>query len=248
MVARFLHTEEVTGSNPVSPINQKAAKKATKEAVGASIVKCLDSPRRITDLLRDRSLYSVSIETMKNPRNDTPDFSILRAALEGLQDGFIIADQTGKIKKINVPAQRICDLLSAESNMLPTEVWKVCQAALNNQDVLSFQKIGLDAEITLSDGTVRIRVQNIQLAQTPYLMIVLEDRQQTIRNKALSDATLFGLTERETEVWQLRLRGADYREISTALWISQNTVKKHVKNILAKQRGRQDDMEYALSA
>ena len=131
----------------------------------------------------------------------------------------------------------------------PLEIWRVCQATLQNQSVLSFQKIGLDAEIILPElGAVRIRVQNIQLAKTPYLMIVLEDRQQTIRNKALSDAALFGLTERETEVWQLRLRGADYGEISTMLWISANTVKKHVKNILAKQRSHQDECEDALMA
>jgi len=183
----------------------------------------------------------------------TPDFGILRAALEGLQDGFIIASQSGGITKINAPAQRICDLLNAEErtedSVLPAEVWRVCQAALQNQSVLSFQKIGLDAEIILPElGAVRIRVQNIQLAKTPYLMIVLEDRQQTIRNKALSDAALFGLTERETEVWQLRLRGADYGEISTTLWISANTVKKHVKNILAKQRSHQDECEDALMA
>lgn len=183
---------------------------------------------------------------MKTLHKLTPDFSILRAALEGLQDGFVIADQTGEIKKINAPAQRICDLLRGANNTLPVEVWRVCQAALKNQDVLSFQKIGLDADIILPDlGTVRIRVQNIQLAQTPYLVVVLEDRQQTIRNRALSDAALFGLTERETEVWQLRLRGADYSEISATLWISSNTVKKHIKNIRAKQRGHQDDMSYA---
>ena len=41
----------------------------------------------------------------------TPDFGILRAALEGLQDGFIIANQQGEVLKINAPAQRICDLL-----------------------------------------------------------------------------------------------------------------------------------------
>ena len=186
-------------------------------------------------------------------RTSAPDFSILRAALEGLQDGFIVADQQGKIMKINAPAQRICDLLptqaAAQKNTLPTEIWSVCQSALKNQNLLSFQKIGLDAEIILPEiGAVRIRVQNIQLAQNPYLMVVLEDRQQTLRNKALSDAALYGLTERETEVWQLRLRGADYNEISTALWISANTVKKHVKNILAKQRSHQDDLAFALMA
>lgn len=189
---------------------------------------------------------------MKTDRSpSTPDFGILRAALEGLQDGFIIASQTGNIEKINANAQRICTLLRASSpakeNALPIEIWKVCQSALANQDVLSFQKIGLDAEVVLPDlGTARVRVQNICLAQTPYLLIVLEDRQQTLRNKALSDAALFGLTQRETEVWQLRLRGSDYSEISATLWISQNTVKKHMKNILAKRRSHQDNMEYAL--
>lgn len=181
--------------------------------------------------------------------NSTPDSSILRAALSGLQDGFIIASQSGEIEKINAPAQRICNLLKAKESVLPAELWRICQAALKNQDVLSFQRSGLDAEIILPElGTVRIRVKNIQLAATPYLMLVLEDRQQTIRNKALSDAALFGLTERETEVWQLRLRGADYSEISTTLWISANTVKKHVKNILAKQRSHQGELEYALMA
>ncbi|MEM9945651.1 MAG: LuxR C-terminal-related transcriptional regulator [Cyanobacteria bacterium P01_D01_bin.36] len=196
-------------------------------------------------------------------QKNAPDFSILRAALEGLQDGFIVANQQGEIMKINAPAQRICGLLARHThpsanhpsanalthNTLPTEIWRVCQSALRNQNLLSFQKIGLDAEIILPElGTVRIRVQNIQLAQTPYLMVVLEDRQQTLRNKALSDAALYGLTERETEVWQMRLRGADYNEISTTLWISANTVKKHVKNILAKQRSHQDDLAFAMMA
>jgi DNA-binding CsgD family transcriptional regulator len=179
----------------------------------------------------------------------SPDSSILRAALEGLQDGFIVASQTGEIKKINAPAQRICHILKADNNRLPAKIWRIAQAILNSQNVLSFQKVGIDAEIILPAlGSIRIRVHNIQLAHNPYLLIVLEDRQQTLYNKALSDAALFGLTERETEVWQMRLRGADYHEISAALWISANTVKKHIKNILAKQRSHQDDLSYALMA
>lgn len=178
-----------------------------------------------------------------------PAFSILRAALESLQDGFVIANQIGEIERINTPARRICALLQAKADALPAEIWRVCQSVLDSQTVRSFQKSGIDADIILPDlGTVRVRVQNIHLEQVPHLLIILEDRQQTLRNKALSDAALFGLTERETEVWQMRLRGADYHEISVKLWISQNTVKKHVKNILAKQRSHQDDMEYALMA
>ena len=115
--------------------------------------------------------------------------------------------------------------------------------------MLSFQKLGLDAEIILPEiGAVRVRVQTIAIAQAACLLIVLEDRQQTIRNRALSDAALFGLTARETEVWQLRLRGDGYKEISAALWISVDTVKKHVKSILAKRRSHEDELEYLMMA
>jgi len=188
---------------------------------------------------------------LANPATEqaTGHIGILRAVLGNLQDGFIIASQTGKIQQINLPAERICASLAAEDNQLPPELWHVCQSALRNKDVLSFNKIGLDADIILPNiGPVRIRVQNISIGQTSSLLIVLEDRQQTIRNKALSDAALYGLTERETEIWQLRLRGVAYKEISATLWISVDTVKKHVKNILAKQRSHQDDLEYALMA
>jgi DNA-binding CsgD family transcriptional regulator len=186
---------------------------------------------------------------MKTAHLSSSDFSILRAALEGLQDGFIIASQTGEIQKINGPAQRICAALNAEDGKLPLEIWRVAQAVLNHQNVPSLPKVSLDAEIILPTlGLVRVRVQNIKLAQKPYLTIVLEDRQQTIRNKALSDAALFGLTERESEVWQMRLQGADYHEISATLWITDNTVKKHIKNILAKQRSHQGELSYALMA
>ena len=179
---------------------------------------------------------------------------ILRAALANLQDGFIIASQVGEILQINEPAKRICSLLRTGSSAcdeaeLPMEIWRVCMSAVENQNVLSLQKIGLDAEIILPEiGTVRVRVQNIKIAQTSCLLIVLEDRQQTIRNRALSDAAMFGLTERETEIWQLRLRGDGYKDISAALWISVDTVKKHVKNILAKRRSHEDELEYLMMA
>ena len=174
---------------------------------------------------------------------------ILRAALESLQDGFIIVSQTGIVRQINEPAQQICALLSVKTSKLPVEIWRVCQSAIENQNILSFKRSGLDAEIILPEvGRVRVRVQNIKIAQDACLLIVLEDQQQTIRNRALSDAALFGLTERETEIWQLRLRGDGYKEISASLWISVDTVKKHVKNILAKRRSHEDELEFLMAA
>ncbi len=56
------------------------------------------------------------------------------------------------------------------------------------------------------------------------------------------------LTERETEVLQLVVRGLSNREIADTLTISENTVKFHLKNILAKlhARNRAEAVAYAL--
>ncbi|MEL6552261.1 MAG: helix-turn-helix transcriptional regulator [Cyanobacteria bacterium J06621_11] len=228
-------------------------KAAQPQAIHLSIVPKAPVPKppipenRVqTDTTKQTQLQASS-HLASHPANHS--ISILKAVLGNLQDGFIIANPTGTIQQINQPAERICNLLSAETDQIPSEIWQVCRAALNRKDVLSFNKIGLDADIILPDvGTVRIRVQNINIADQPHLLIVLEDRQQTIRNKALSDATLYGLTDRETEIWQMRLRGDAYKEISTTLWISVDTVKKHVKNILAKQRSHLNEMEYSMMA
>ncbi|MGB3787946.1 MAG: LuxR C-terminal-related transcriptional regulator [Phormidesmis sp.] len=188
-----------------------------------------------------------------SPNPQTSPINILGAAFGSLQDGFIVTDPAGKIQQINPPAERIFHLLNTsgkrEDNTLPAEIWHICKTALREKDELSHQSVGIDTDIILPKlGIVRTRVQNISLGRTPYLLIVLEDRQQTTRNKALSEAALYGLTERETEIWQLRLRGDAYKEISAALWISIDTVKKHIKNIHAKQRIHQDELEYGLMA
>jgi len=56
------------------------------------------------------------------------------------------------------------------------------------------------------------------------------------------------LTDRETEVLQLVVRGLSNREIANTLTISENTVKFHLKNILAKlhARNRAEAVAYAL--
>jgi DNA-binding NarL/FixJ family response regulator len=56
------------------------------------------------------------------------------------------------------------------------------------------------------------------------------------------------LTHRETEVLQLVIQGLSNKEIARALTISENTVKFHLKNILAKlhARNRAEAVAYAL--
>lgn len=59
----------------------------------------------------------------------------------------------------------------------------------------------------------------------------LESRLQEI---ALVEAKRYGLTARETELWQLRRGAMTYQEIAEMLTISVNTVKRHLQAIYSK--------------
>ncbi len=56
---------------------------------------------------------------------------------------------------------------------------------------------------------------------------------QSLINPSMA-AKLLGLTEREIEVLKLVARGMNNRDIAKELFISENTVKNHVRNILEK--------------
>ena len=56
--------------------------------------------------------------------------------------------------------------------------------------------------------------------------------------RRLTDGLRPGLTDRELDVLRLVVKGLPNREIASELFISQNTVKNHVRNILDKLRVR----------
>ena len=68
------------------------------------------------------------------------------------------------------------------------------------------------------------------------LLVTIEDCKQSSQSMAITDAHKYGLTDRETEVWLLRRANLSYKEIAAKLYITINTVKKHLKNIYAKQQ------------
>ncbi|MGA7937024.1 MAG: LuxR C-terminal-related transcriptional regulator [Kovacikia sp.] len=71
--------------------------------------------------------------------------------------------------------------------------------------------------------------------QRPCVLVTLEDRLQSIQNAAISEGQKYGLTPRETEVWLRHRANYSYKEIASELYITFNTVKKHMKSIYAKQ-------------
>jgi DNA-binding CsgD family transcriptional regulator len=189
--------------------------------------------------------------------------AFLQAVVEGLLDGVMIVTANQEIAQSNLRARQLCRRLNSSNSHeftsgqvkmfelpLPAEIWRVCQAALESYELFPNQEIVPESEVACGCRTrLRIRAQRIEMAEepesgrpsVPRVLVTLEDRGQSIENLAIADMKKFELTDREGQVWQLRLAGRSYREIAAELYITDNTVKKHIKSILSKRRAVLDD-------
>jgi DNA-binding CsgD family transcriptional regulator len=189
--------------------------------------------------------------------------AFLQAVVEGLLDGVMIVTGNREILQSNLRARQLCRRLNSThvekssygqveslELQLPAEIWRVCEAALESYELFPDQCIVPDAEVSCGRRMrLRIRAQRIKSTDgpegtspgVPRVLVTLEDRGQSIQNLAIADMQKFELTAREGQVWQLRLAGRSYREIAAELYITDNTVKKHIKSILSKRRAVLDD-------
>jgi DNA-binding CsgD family transcriptional regulator len=186
-----------------------------------------------------------------NIKNLEQSFTLLETVLEGFIDGILILSCAGELIYSNQLAQSICQRLnqnSASTKDVPQEIWRAGQALIESCELYFNQEIVIESEVPLGETVIRIRVQWLQLnsVQSPCLLVRLEDQQQVLRNLANAESDLYGLTPRETEVWQLRRLGYSRKAIANTLYIALDTVKKHLKNIYAKQQARLDEEEWQL--
>ena len=178
---------------------------------------------------------------------------LLQAVVEGMMDGvLLINSHDGDVLQSNSCARCICQRLqqasshqaSHPSSKLPAEIWRVCTALQESRELFPDKKIIPESEITVDGSTVRIRAQWLFVqsgirstsVSNACILVTLEDQEQTLQNRAIADMQRFSLTPREGQIWALRLQGYSYQEITAKLFITENTVKKHVKSILAKRR------------
>ncbi|MGA7935747.1 MAG: LuxR C-terminal-related transcriptional regulator [Kovacikia sp.] len=170
---------------------------------------------------------------------------LLQSVLESLLDGILILTHQGNQIYENDAARRICQRLSHGNpgtdiaSDVPKEIWQACEALIESRTLFPDRSIVIESEITLSRTEVfRLRVRWLSLEDTqhPYLVVLLEDYCQSLQSRAIAEGHQYGLTPRQSEVWLLHRIGYSYQEIANELYISHNTVKKHIKDIYAKQQ------------
>lgn len=170
---------------------------------------------------------------------------LLQLAIEELADGLVVITSEGDIVMANRSARQLCYHLMSSSGhaskmsslQLPTALWQQCQDLIQQGELQRSQRAVPEFELTLNDSLhLRVRVRWLETAlvqknQPAFLLLTLEEL-----DRSVSKIQQYNLSDREQEVWKLRLQGYSYHEIASKLYITINTVKKHTKSIRAKQR------------
>jgi DNA-binding CsgD family transcriptional regulator len=185
----------------------------------------------------DQAQQSNQIEDT-NPLNS----SLPQEVLENLQYGILILSETGDVIHANASADNIFRQLNqdnSEVNVLLLTIWNLCKLLLKTQKFLREKNIVVSDEVIIDKSNIfliRVRKLDINRFSSPFLLVTVENRYESIKNIALTEAIKYSLSQREAEIWCLHRAKYSYREIASYLFISINTVKKHIKNIHIKQQ------------
>lgn len=182
--------------------------------------------------------------TMKYP---TSLDHLLQSILESLIDGVMVMTDQHDLVYANGMARTIyAQLWHSASDPLPREIQRIYQSLLERKEVYPNQPVVIETEVITPKTTFRIRAQwlALEIASRPCFLLRLQDQNQSVQSLALAEAQKWALTPRETEVWSQRRSGCSRKSIAANLYISVDTVKKHLKNIHLKQQALQDEEEW----
>ncbi len=161
-----------------------------------------------------------------------PTNSTFATVLEGLLDAVLISDVQGEVLYTNLSAQKICNQLNL-AHLKSHAIWSICELLKSYVD----RSLVLESELAIGETQYRIRVQWLNAeAQDNRLIVRFESQQHSLRCGAIIECQCLGLTHRESEVWELRCQGHSRRAIADQLYISIDTVKKHLANIQTKRQ------------
>ncbi|MBD2340950.1 PAS domain-containing protein [Calothrix sp. FACHB-156] len=165
-----------------------------------------------------------------------------QAVIENLEDGILILNEVGELLHANASAEQICSQLNQENchkKFVHPIIQELCQSLIDSRTFTDNQQLILSDEIIFNQTTIfRIRVRwlNLNTVQMPYFLVTIENQYQSLKNIANAEVKKYDLTAREAEIWSLYRGKYSYKDIAAKLYITVNTVKKHMKNIHAKRQ------------
>jgi len=173
-----------------------------------------------------------------------PNDLLLQAIFESWMEGVLILTNAGDCLHANQYVQQLVEQLAADRSTLlkfRQEIWRVHQALLDSPTVYGSQSVVIESQMRVRNHPIRLRGRLLRLDTypDPLVFISLEGPCQSQLTLDPADIQDYGFTPREQEVWQLWKANYTYKEIAAKLFISRDTVKKHLRNIRAKSRGEE---------
>jgi DNA-binding CsgD family transcriptional regulator len=191
------------------------------------------------------NLAKEKVESQQEDEVDCDDLQqvdFLQEVIEGLQDGILIIAETGELIHANASGYRFCYQINQDNsnaNILPPAIWQLCESLIESRTLFPDKVIILSDEIVVDKLTLfrtRVRWLDLDLFEFPCLLVTIENRYESLKNSAIAEIQKYNFTPREAEIWLLYRSHYSYKEIATELYITINTVKKHMKNIHAKRQ------------
>lgn len=176
---------------------------------------------------------------------DSLQVNFLQAVIENLGDGLLILHENGELFHANASGLTISSQLNQENHQgkfIHPVIEQLCNSLRENYRFTTDQPIILSDEIVVNQSKVfrvRVRLLNLNISHNPCFLVTIENRCESLKNVAFSEVRKYDLTPREAEIWSLYRRNYSYKDIAAKLYITLNTVKKHMKNIHAKRQACQ---------
>ncbi|NMG18888.1 helix-turn-helix transcriptional regulator [Brasilonema bromeliae SPC951] len=194
--------------------------------------------RKISPLSREKTVQRQQLDNIE--LHDSLRAYFFQEVIEGLQDGILLLNETGELIHANTSACNIVSQINQDSsNYIPPAIWSLCETLLENRSNLAKKTMILSHEIVVDKSKVfcvRARWLNLEKCNRSYLLVSMENKYESLKNIAIVEVNKYKLTRREAEIWCLYRGKFSYKEIADQLYISMNTVKKHMRNIHAKRQ------------
>lgn len=163
--------------------------------------------------------------------------------------GFMLLDHCGLLVQSSPYAQELCRAMSHTpssqsleslrlAEWVPNQINRLVRCLIESRQLFPEHQIQLqDVAVLKNHARIRLEANWIDLAAQPpaCIVVTLENLTEIAHQRSLMDARRYQLTDREREVLEYSLLGLSYAEIGQELFISINTVKRHMKSIHRKQ-------------
>ncbi|NJN30846.1 MAG: hypothetical protein HC824_10810 [Synechococcales cyanobacterium RM1_1_8] len=244
-------------------INPVSINPVSINAFASSALSSLPTAVRSATAARSATALPAAIAEASRPASSSlaAPSPLFAAVFDSLMQGMLIVNGKRELVQANARAQALCGQLAqaelatkrsatqalAAVPAVPEVLWRLCEALLASRQEFPGYGVIPETLVQVESGTeLKVCAQWLYLAgvaagdrQSPdrqsYILITLEDCSERSRNLARWDALRYGLSRREAEVWLWKCQGYSYEEIADELYISRNTVKKHLRSITLKR-------------